>query len=95
MSNTTSVAIRLDKNLKDGAVAVLDGLGIDLTTAVKMFLSQVVLRKGVPFSVTHPEQMDIPNDETLAALDWAKTYKNAGKKTGFKSARELYQSLDI
>ena len=50
---------------------------------------------SVAIHVTHPEQTDIPNDETLATLDWAKTYKNAGKKTGFKSARELYQSLDI
>ncbi|MCQ2794082.1 MAG: type II toxin-antitoxin system RelB/DinJ family antitoxin [Bacilli bacterium] len=45
------IQIRIEDSLKDQAVAIYDGLGLDLSTAVRMFMKQSVIQKGLPFSV--------------------------------------------
>ena len=43
--------VRLDEDLKSKATAVYNELGIDLSTAVRMFLKRSVLEGGIPFSM--------------------------------------------
>lgn len=45
------VQIRLDTNLKQQAEKVLGELGMDLTTAIRVFLKQVVIQNGLPFGM--------------------------------------------
>ena len=45
---TTLVQVRIDDELKNQATAVYDALGIDLSTAVRMFLKRSVMVNGVP-----------------------------------------------
>lgn len=52
------VQFRIDDELKAQATAVYDALGIDLSTAVRMFLKRSVMVNGVPFSMTLPKQDD-------------------------------------
>ena len=52
------VQFRIDDELKAQATAVYDALGIDLSTAVRMFLKRSVMVNGVPFSMTFPKQDD-------------------------------------
>ena len=47
----TTIAIRVDDKLKAEAVKLFDSLGLDMTTAIKMFLIQSVQTKSIPFSV--------------------------------------------
>lgn len=54
---TTPTQIRIDENTKKEAVKLLDGLGLNLSDAVNMFLRQVILRKGIPFEVVYPEEV--------------------------------------
>lgn len=49
---TTLVQVRIDEDLKNQAAAVYDALGIDLSTAVRMFFKRSVVARGVPFSMT-------------------------------------------
>ena len=42
--------IRLDDDLKKQASIVFDELGLDLSTAVRMFLKKAVSEKGLPFN---------------------------------------------
>ena len=49
------VQIRIDDELKQAAVEIFDQLGIDLSTAVRMFLKRSVLENGIPFSMTLPK----------------------------------------
>lgn len=76
MSNLT---IRIDKNLKEDARETLEKQGLDMSTAVKMFLSQVVIEKGLPFLPTHnPELLKKRWDtQTQEALRSCVSYKNA------------------
>ena len=52
---TTLVQVRVDDELKDQATAVYDALGIDLSTAIRMFLKRSIMVNGVPFNMTLPK----------------------------------------
>ena len=41
--------VRVDDDLKNQASAIYSELGIDLSTAIRMFLKRTVLEKGIPF----------------------------------------------
>ena len=53
------VRARVDSTLKADAEAVFNTLGINTTEAIRMFLSQVRLRRGLPFKVEIPEDSDL------------------------------------
>ncbi|MGJ8655490.1 MAG: type II toxin-antitoxin system RelB/DinJ family antitoxin [Akkermansiaceae bacterium] len=57
MSDTV-VRARVDPRLKTDAEAVFQELGLSTTEAIRMFLSQVRLRRGLPFPVTLPTDND-------------------------------------
>lgn len=53
---TTVMQVRVDEELKERAAAICDNLGIDLPTAIRIFLKRTVLLNGIPFSMTLPRQ---------------------------------------
>ena len=63
MAKTEQIHIRVERELKSEAEAVLATLGLRPTEFVRMALKQVVLQRGLPFAVR------IPNAETMAALN--------------------------
>ena len=52
MGDTTSMNLRVDKNLKKEAETLFDSLGINMTTAINIFLRQSVRNQGIPFPIT-------------------------------------------
>ncbi len=61
-----STNISLDAKLKKDAQELFSDLGLDLTTAVTLFLKQSLRAQGLPFDVTRKEE---PNSETIAAMN--------------------------
>ena len=55
MATTTPTQIRIEESTKKQAVELLEGLGLNLSDAVNMFLRQVILQNGIPFEVKYPE----------------------------------------
>jgi DNA-damage-inducible protein J len=51
MATTTLIQTRVDAGLRQEASKVLEEVGLDLTTAVRMFLKMVVQHQGIPFKV--------------------------------------------
>ena len=51
MANTPATTIRLDQELKDEAMRILEPLGLNMTSAVTIFLKAIVREKGLPFEV--------------------------------------------
>ena len=45
------VQLRVDEKLKKDAVEVFDNLGLDLSSAIRIFLVRVVKEQGIPFSM--------------------------------------------
>jgi DNA-damage-inducible protein J len=81
-----TLTIRTNKNLKEEVGKILAQLGLNHSTAVNMFYSQVLAHKGIPFDVK------IPNKETLKALKNSRKRKNL---TTYKNSDELFEELGI
>ena len=55
MEKSATLNLRVNPTLKSDAEVILTRLGIPMSTAIDMFLNQVVLVGGIPFSVTVPK----------------------------------------
>ena len=51
----SQIAVRVDDQLKKEATAIFNELGLDMSTAVKLFLKQSVLTKSIPFKLALDE----------------------------------------
>ena len=51
---TTNINIRTDSELKTKSQTVLTNLGLDMSTAINVFLKQVVYRQAIPFEIAKP-----------------------------------------
>ncbi len=52
---TTSMTIRMDRTVKEESQQLFKSLGLDMTTAINIFLRQSLIAHGLPFSVTTHE----------------------------------------
>lgn len=64
MATTTNITVRMDSDIKKQCEAIYGELGINLTTAINVFLRQSLRSGGFPFDV----RLDQPNKETMAAM---------------------------
>lgn len=85
---TISTNIKIDPDLKREAQQLFDSLGLNLSTAVNMFLKQAVREQAIPFRVGNP----IPNFETVKAIEDARN--GIGLSRAFTSVAELMEDLD-
>ena len=53
---TSIVQFRIEEDLKNDATALYEKLGIDLSTAMRMFLKRSVYVNGIPFSMVLPKE---------------------------------------
>ncbi len=63
-STTTTFSVRMDKDIKSQCETMYGELGINLTTAINVFLRQSLRAGGFPFDV----RLDKPNQETIVAM---------------------------
>lgn len=83
--NTT---ISLDADVKAAAQALLADFGLDLSTAVNLFLRQTIYQQAIPFEI----RRDLPNAETRRAIDEAR--QGIGLSRSFSSVAELMEELN-
>ena len=48
---TTNINVRTDTELKAKAQSILSDLGLDMSTAINMFLNQIVYKQAIPFEI--------------------------------------------
>ena len=88
---TVNMSIRMDTELKKQADAMFSDMGLNMTTAMNMFLRQVVRQGRIPFEIA----TDIPNAETVAAIkemDDMLSGKIPSKR--YLSTKELFEDLE-
>lgn len=88
---TVNMSIRMDTELKKQADAMFSDMGLNMTTAMNMFLRQVVRQGRIPFEIA----TDIPNAETVAAIKEMDDMLN-GKIPAkrYSSTKELFEDLE-
>lgn len=87
---TAPTQIRIDSDIKKQATDLFNKLGLDMSSAVNLFLHQCVLRGGLPFNVEIPHF----NQTTLHAMDEAKRISRDPDVKGYTSMDELLKALD-
>lgn len=63
----TVIQIRIDKELKDLATKTFASMGLDLSTAIRIYLKKTVLEKGLPFNLKMQET-DEKFDKTIKEI---------------------------
>ena len=71
-----STNITLDPKLKEESIMLFSQFGLDLSTAITLFLQQSVREKRIPFAIS----LEIPNKDTLEALSEYQEMKTNKKK---------------
>lgn len=61
----TNLNIRIDKEIKDKAEFIFAELGLNMTTAINMFLRTTIRENGIPFNL----KLNIPNQTTACAIE--------------------------
>ena len=54
MEKTATLNLRVNPTVKQRAEEVLTRLGIPMSTAIDIYLNQILLTGGIPFAVTLP-----------------------------------------
>jgi DNA-damage-inducible protein J len=81
----TTINVRVEKKTKVRAAKTFAKLGLDMSSAVKLFLHQVVYEDGLPFTPTQ-------NPATVRAR-WDKEAEEALKSPGYKTAQDLHKAI--
>lgn len=64
MATTTNFSVRMDTDIKKQCEELYGELGVNLTTAINVFLRQSIRVGGFPFDV----RVEQPNAKTIAAM---------------------------
>ena len=80
------MSIRLDSEVKEQAQQVFNNLGMDMTTAINIFLRQAIQYQGLPFDVRLDE-----NRKLLEAL--RDLNQNRNMSQSFESVSDLMEDL--
>lgn len=87
---TTNINVRVDSELKQEAEALFSDLGLNMSSAINMFLRSAINYNGIPFEV----KRSTPNAETRAVLDeYAEMKKNPNKYKRYESFDEILEEV--
>ena len=88
---TTNLNIRTDKEIKDQADRIFSELGLNMTTAINMFLRATIRENGIPFAL----KLDVPNEMTAAAIQEGRRIASDSSEKGYTSMDDLKVALEI
>lgn len=76
---TSLIQVRIDNDLKAKANQIFSDLGLDISSAIRMFLKRSVLENGIPFSMVLPPDK---NSLTLNGLQALDAINSSSEKSG-------------
>ena len=85
-----TVTARVDENVKKEAETLFKKMGLNMSTAMNLFLKKCILEQGIPF------ELKVPNKETLKAMQETEDIlSDKIERKGYKSAEELFEDLGV
>ena len=88
---TVPTQVRIDEELKKQSMELFAQLGIDMSSAMNMFLKQCVMRGGLPFAVEIPQY----RSEVLEAMEEARRISKDPNTKRYGSFAEALEDLDV
>ena len=89
MASTTNFSVRMDSDIKKQSESLFNELGMNLTTAINVFLRQSLRVGGFPFDV----KLEQPNWETVAAMLEAERIAHDPNVKHYSDVEEALQEL--
>lgn len=84
--------VRIDLDLKEAAEAVFEEIGLDATTAVRLFFTKVAQTRSIPFRLKAEPEFSPEADESIMAA-WEESKDPANRIGPFSDVRELIAHL--
>ena len=88
---TTNLNIRTDKEIKETAEKIYSSLGLNMTTAINMFLRASIRERGIPFDL----KLDILSDETIKAIEEGRKIANDKSVRSYDNIDDLRKDLEV
>ena len=89
--STSTFSVRVDSALKTEVEKCLSDMGMNMSTAINIYLRQIARIKAIPFIVT---SAPVPNRETLEAIEEGERIANDPKVPGYKDMDSLRKALN-
>ncbi len=83
-----STSISIDSEVKAKAQELFADFGMDLSTAINIFLKQSIYERSIPFTI----RRELPNETTLKAMDNAENEEHMHGP--FDSVAEMMETLN-
>ena len=88
---TTNLNVRVDSTLKQESDILFKNLGLNMSTAINMFLTKCVKTSSIPFMIEEPK----PSKELKKALKEVDyMMKHPDEYKSYNSIEELFKDLD-
>ena len=88
--STTNLNIRTDKDVKEKAEKIFNELGLNMTSAVNIFLRTAIRERGIPFEL----KLDVPNETTIAAIEEGRRMASDPSSPRCSNIDELRDALE-
>lgn len=88
---TTNLNIRTDKMIKEQAEEIFNELGLNMTTAINMFLRTTIREHGIPFEL----KLNVPSDTTAAAIEEGRRMMKDPSAPRYSSIDDLKAALEV
>jgi DNA-damage-inducible protein J len=93
MSDTTfKLQIRIDRDLKEAADEVFSELGLDATTAVRMFFTKVAKTRSIPFRLKVEPEFSLEAEARILAA-WEESKDPANLSKPYSDISEMFKDL--
>ncbi len=84
MSKVATINARIEPSLKHNAESIFHSVGLSTAEAIRIFYTQVCLKRGLPFEVR------LPNEKTLSAI----SELESGKGAKYSSMTEAWDDVE-
>ena len=81
--------MRTNPKTKKSAQKILEKLGLDLSTAINMYLVQIIVKQGIPFEILTENGYTVDEErKILQEIAWAKKH---GKR--YNSTKAMFEDI--
>ena len=88
--SSTNLNIRTEKEVKLAAEKIFEELGLNMTTAINIFLRQTIRENGIPFEL----KLNVPNELTVTAIDEGRRIARDPSVKGYSNMDDLRAALE-
>ena len=88
MTQTIPTQVRINKDVKTKAVKIFNKLGLDMSSAINIFLNQCIINDGIPFVISSKK-----NEKLESLINEAREVHNSKTIKGFHHVDELFEDM--